>query len=193
MARITWPYLSFKYDVDFLLTKQSILHIVSWRIAFYTHITSSLLVLVTGLFQFVRHLLLHYPAVHKWAGRIYVAAILLVSAPSGLVMAFYASGGFWAKLSFGIISVLWWYFTWQGYRKAVTKDIPSHQAFMYRSYALTLSAITLRTLAWLLPFFSHIHHLHGREMYVWIAWLSWIPNLLIAEWLIKRRRLPLPA
>ncbi|MGV3539621.1 MAG: DUF2306 domain-containing protein [Rufibacter sp.] len=189
MVQITLPYLTFRYDVDFLLTKQSLLHSTTWRVAFYTHITSSVVVMLAGLLQFVQPVLKYYPTIHRLLGRIYVLLILMVSAPSGLVMAVYASGGFWAKLSFGLISLLWWWFTWQAFQKAKKKNYRQHQYHMYRSYALTLSAISLRSYAWLLPFFAQWHGLHGREMYVWVAWLSWIPNLLVAEFLIYRSRL----
>ncbi len=52
---------------------------------------------------------------------------------------------------------------------------------MYRSYALTLSALSFRLLVLILPPFVQ---LAGAEMYTLIAWLSWVPNLLIAEILI---------
>ncbi|WP_207434745.1 DUF2306 domain-containing protein [Sabulibacter ruber] len=181
MGKTTLPYLSFRYDVDFLLTKQNVLHLSAWRVAFYTHITSSLLVLLAGIIQLVKPVLVYYPRVHRQLGKMYVLLILLVSAPSGLVMAVYANGGFWAKISFVLISLLWWYFTWVAFRKAVQGDFTRHKQFMYRSFALTLSAITLRTYVWVLPLFAHWHGLHGREMYVWVAWLSWVPNLFFVE------------
>src|SRR5687768_10516323 len=86
MLQITLPYFSFRIDVDFLLTKQSIIHIKIWRWAFYTHISTSLVVLVLGVFQFSKSILRKYPIWHRWAGKIYIAFILFASGPSGLVM-----------------------------------------------------------------------------------------------------------
>jgi hypothetical protein len=185
MFTIIYPYFSFRYDIDFLLTKQLILHIVSWRIAFYAHISSSLFVLFFGIFQFIKPLLLKQPKVHRIIGKAYIVLVLLISAPSGLIMAFYANGGMWAKTSFILISLLWWYFTFVAYRAAVKGNFKSHKANMYRSYAITLSAITLRTYVFLLPGFMN---LHGKEMYILVSWLSWIPNLLVAEILIRRSK-----
>lgn len=183
MFNITYPYFSFRYDVDFLLTKQTVLHISAWRWAFYTHISSSLLVLLAGIFQFIPAILQKYPKVHRWLGKGYVFFVLCISAPSGLIMAYYANGGFWAKCSFVMVSVLWWYFTFVAFRAILKKDVLKHRAFMYRSFALTLSAITLRTYVLFLPY---LIHLRGRDMYVLVAWASWIPNLLVAEWLIRK-------
>jgi hypothetical protein len=185
MFTIICPYFSFRYDIDFLLTKQLILHIVSWRIAFYTHISSSLFVLFFGIFQFIKPLLLKQPKVHRLIGKAYILLVLFISAPSGLIMAFYANGGTWAKISFILVSLLWWYYTFAAYQTAVKGNFKSHKANMYRSYALTLSAITLRTYVFLLPGFMN---LHGKEMYILVSWLSWIPNLFVAELLIRRAK-----
>jgi Predicted membrane protein (DUF2306) len=183
MFKIIYPYFSFSYDVGFLLTKQTVLHIGIWRIAFYTHISSSLLVLLFGLFQFAKPIIKGYPKIHRLLGKMYIVLILFICAPSGLIMAFYANGGIWAKISFVIISLLWWYYTFIAYKYAIKRDFKSHLANMYRSYALTLSAITLRTYIFILPFISN---LHGKEMYVFVSWVSWIPNLIIVEILIRK-------
>jgi hypothetical protein len=54
---------------------------------------------------------------------------------------------------------------------------------MIRSYALTLSAISLRLLAYFIPGFFEIN---GLAEYSLIAWLSWTLNLGIAEIIIYR-------
>ena len=183
MAGISIPYFSFRYDVGFLLTKQAVLHHSIWRQAFYIHVGTSTFVLLTGIFQFIKPLRLKKPALHRLLGKIYVIIVLFFSAPSGFVMALYANGGIWAKTSFTIISLLWWVFTLLAYIKAKNKDFKSHEAFMYRSYALTLTAITLRTYVLILP---HFIHLHSNQMYTLVAWLSWVPNLIVAEILIRK-------
>lgn len=184
MIRITLPYFNFEYDISFLLTKQRILHKAIWRWAFYTHISSSLLVLFFGIFQFIPVLLKTTPKLHRSIGKAYIMLVLFISAPSGFIMALYANGGICAKVSFILISILWFAFTFQAYLKIKNQKIQAHTAYMIRSYALTLSAITLRTYVVILPQFFI---LHSNEMYALISWLSWIPNLIIAEILIRKR------
>lgn len=181
MLRITLPYFSFRYDVDFLLTKQAVLHVDAWRWSFYGHITFSIFVLLLGGFQFSNYLRVKYRNVHRNIGKIYVFLVLLVTAPSGFIMGIYANGGLYSKISFMILSTLWWWFTFQSYRKIRNGNVQAHEAYMYRSYALTLSAITFRLLVLILPTFVH---LSGAPMYTLVAWLSWVPNLLVAELLI---------
>lgn len=184
MIQITFPYFSFEYDIAFLLTKQRVLHKTMWRWAFYTHISSSLIVLFLGIFQFIPVLLKSLPRLHRMMGKGYILLVLCISAPSGFVMALYANGGIWTKVSFSLISMLWFAFTLQAYLKIRNKNIQAHTAFMIRSYALTLSALTLRTYVVILP---HFFILHSTEMYTLISWLSWIPNLIVAEILIRKK------
>lgn len=181
MLRITLPYLSFRIDAAFLATKQSIIHIAPWRYAFYIHVCSSIFVLLAGIIQFIPQIAYRYKKLHRALGLLYIIIIVLLSGPSGFIMGIYANGGLYAKISFVILSILWIAFTAIAYVKALQRNIETHKAFMARSYALTLSAIALRTYAFFIPMFVHMN---GREEYVLIAWLSWVPNLIIAELLI---------
>lgn len=186
MARITIPYFSFRTDIDFLLTKQAIIHLSIWRQAFYVHIATSTFVLLAGTFQFVKPLLRKAPKFHRQLGKAYVALVLLCSGPGGFVMAFFANGGLSAKISFVITATLWWIVTYMAYRYARKKDFKQHIAYMYRSYALTLTAITFRLYVFILP---HFIHMHSTDMYCFITWLSWIPNVIVAELLIRNWKL----
>ncbi|HKC69953.1 MAG TPA: DUF2306 domain-containing protein [Bacteroidia bacterium] len=185
MLLVTLPYLSFKLNVDFLLTKQSIIHIKHWRYAFYAHILSSIFVLLAGVVQFWNYFLVRFKKWHKRIGKLYVFLILFVSGPGGLVMSFYANGNMTAKISFVLLSVLWILFTALAFVYALKKNFVLHRNFMMRSYALTLSAVTLRGYAFILPYFSHVE---AKQEYALLAWSSWTINLLIAEALIYSKR-----
>ena len=185
MLLLTIPYLSFKLNVDFLLTKQSIIHIKFWRYAFYAHILSSIFVLLAGAFQFWDHFLKNYKKAHRFIGKTYVFIILLISGPGALVMSFYANGNVISRTSFVLLSLLWMSFTALAFYFALKRNFIQHRKFMIRSYALTLSAITLRLYALALPGFVH---LNAKEEYALIAWASWTVNLLIAEMLIFSTR-----
>ncbi|HWY37774.1 MAG TPA: DUF2306 domain-containing protein [Bacteroidia bacterium] len=185
MFLVTLPYLSFKLNVDFLLTKQSIIHLKHWRYAFYAHILSSIFVLLAGAVQFWNYFLKQYKKWHRRIGKMYVYIILFVSGPGGLVMSFYANGNELAKTSFVLLSVLWISCTALAFYFAVKKDFVKHRQFMIRSYALTLSAITLRAYAFVIP---HFFHMDAKEEYALIAWTSWTINLLVAEIIIFSTR-----
>ncbi|MGC4100993.1 DUF2306 domain-containing protein [Ferruginibacter sp.] len=183
MLRIIYVYIPMQTDVAFLQLKQQYIHITSWRIAFFVHVFSSLLVLLAGFTQFSKKLLRQKPRLHRTLGYVYVIDILMVTGPAGLLMSFYANGGISSRIGFVMLSVLWILFTALALYKAIKKQFAQHRIFMIRSFALTLSAISLRIWKVLLAAFTDIHPM---DRYRIIAWLGWTLNLLIAEWIIYR-------
>jgi uncharacterized membrane protein len=181
MAGVAVPYFSFRTDIDFLLTKQALISDRIWITAFYLHISSSVVVLLAGGLQFNQRRLRRYPGFHRAVGKLYIGCILLLSAPSGLIMAWKANGGAAAKASFVLLSLLWWMYTFAAYMLIRKGKVKGHLEYMTKSYALTLSAITLRLYTFFMP---ALLHLRGQEAYVTVAWLSWVPNLLLAELLL---------
>ncbi|MEO8000819.1 MAG: DUF2306 domain-containing protein [Arenimonas sp.] len=186
MLQIILRYVSFDTDASFLQIKQDYIGNKVWLTAFYVHVFSSLFALLAGLTQFSKKIRSYYPRVHRWVGRIYVLDILLVTGPAGLLMSFYANGGLGSRLAFLILSILWWYVTLQAWRAAVARDFARHRAFMLRSYALTLSAITLRL--WKLGM-AHYFGLPPMEIYRVAAWLGFVPNYLLVEIYLYRVRI----
>ena len=183
MLRIIFIYIPVKNDAGFLQLKQEYIHITEWRVAFFTHVFTSMLVLIAGFTQFSKKFLKQQPMLHRTVGYVYVINILMVTGPSGLLMSFYANGGISSQTAFVILSVLWIGFTATALYKAIKKDFKAHRIFMIRSFALTLSAITLRCWKVLLVNFTDIQPM---DRYRIIAWLGWTLNLIIAEWLIYK-------
>jgi len=181
MLRIIFIYIPVQTDVGFLQLKQSYLHITEWRIAFFVHVFSSLFALLAGFTQFSKRLLKTRPKLHRAFGYIYVTDILMVTGPAGLLMSFYANGGISSRIAFVLLSVLWISFTAIALYKAIKKDFKMHRIFMIRSFALTLSAITLRIWKVLLANFTDIGPM---DRYRIIAWLGWTLNLIMAEMII---------
>ncbi len=70
---------------------------------------------------------------------------------------------------------------WLLIRAGRTED---HRQWMIRSYALMLAAVSLRLQ---LPL-AGIYGIAFVSSYPIIAWSCWVPNLIIAEWVIARRR-----
>lgn len=185
MARIVFQYAGGRLDVDFLLSKQHIVHLLHYRLAFYLHIFPALLVLAAGITQFSNGILTRRPAVHRWVGKIYAGSILMVCGPAGFIMAWYSNGGWIARSSFLVLSVLWWVSTWLAWRAIKQGDRVRHRAWMIRSYALTLSAVTLRVMQF---YFAIRTDLDADTVYQMIAWPSWLINLLVAELILSRQQ-----
>ena len=84
-----------------------------------------------------------------------------------------------------VLAIGWITFTALAVKKAKDGDYDAHRDFMIRSYALTLSAITLRAWKWSI---NNSVELPPMDVYRAVAWLGWVPNILIAEAVIWRHR-----
>lgn len=186
MLRLSLPYTAMRNDVDFLQTKQNVYHIGYWRGSFYVHVFTSIFVLIAGLTQFSTWLQKKRKRIHRIMGYVYILLVVFITGPASFMMGWHANGGLPARASFTLLSFLWMVFTACAWWYATRKRFIQHRAFMIRSYALTLSALSLRiytvAFAWM--------NIHARpvEIYITTAWLSWVPNLIIAEMIINYTR-----
>ena len=186
MARITLQYIPVRTDAAFLRIKQDYIHITPWLVAFYIHVFTSMFVLAAGFTQFTPGILSRYKAVHRMVGKCYVMIVFFVTGPASFVMALLANGGIPSRVAFTSLSLLWMYTTAKAWQTVRAGRYELHRDWMYRSYALTLSAVTLRGWKWLLIL---LFHLRPMDTYQIVAWMGFVPNLLVAEWIIRRRGL----
>jgi len=184
MIRLTLPYAAMRSDVDFLRTKQTIYHLPWWRNSFYIHVFTSCLVLIAGFTQFNPWLLRKRRRIHRLMGWVYLVTVTTISGPAAFIMALYANGGLPARASFTLLAFLWMSYTLYAGYYAVRRKFQLHGAYMFRSYALTLSALTLRAYTYLLSYSAL--HASSRDIYITTTWLSWVPNLILAEILIRK-------
>ena len=186
MLKIIVQYTAFDDQAGFLAFKQDYLHIAPWKVAFYLHVFSSIFTLVAGFTQFSSEILKNHRGVHRFMGRFYAWNVILINFPSGLIMAVYANGGLPTKFAFVLLDSLWLWFTVRAVLEVRSGNINAHREYMIRSYALTFSAVTLRT--WRLVLATSFD-LDPTLLYQLDAWLGFVPNLICAEWLIARARL----
>lgn len=93
LVNITLQYIPYDTDVAFLRIKQDVIDIPFYKIAFFTHVYTSIFVLIAGFTQFSNKLRRNYPGIHKNFGWMYATIIILFSSPSGFYMGVYANGG----------------------------------------------------------------------------------------------------
>lgn len=185
MLLITLQYVPIDMEAGFLAIKQDVITKRYYQVAFFSHVYASMFALLPGFIQFSTAIRQNYPRLHKVCGYIYILVIIVISAPSGLVMGYHANGGWSASLAFMLLSVFWMYFTIQSLIKIKQGDIRSHQQFMWRSYALTLSAISLRLWKWIITLTIEPSPMDAYRV---VAWLGWVGNLLVVEWWLRRNK-----
>lgn len=162
---------------------KEVLNNALWFPIFYIHITAGGLALLTGWTQFSNRLRSRYLNVHRFVGKVYVLSVLLSSC-AGLYIAFFASGGIVCVFGFGSLALLWLFTDIKAYTSIRKLQVDEHERWMIRNYALTFAAVTLRI--WL-PLATGIMHFDFITSYRVISWLCWVPNLVVAEYIITRK------
>ncbi len=185
MLRIIARYLAFDDSTGFLSVKQDYINNTFWKTAFYIHVFSSIFTLIAGFTQFSGFILRKYRNVHRLMGKLYAYDILLINFPAGMIIAFYANGHWPTRIAFIILDLLWFYFTYKGVVAIKKRDFISHRKFMILSYALTWSAITLRTWKLIL---ANTFDFPPLTLYMIDAWMGFVPNLLFALWYVKKKK-----
>lgn len=152
------------------------------------HITGAMLALLLGPFQFIAKLRSgRFLPIHRWTGRIYLIG-MLCGGIGGLYMSTIAYGGWFARLGFASLAVSWLFSGWMAYKAIRNKQTEIHRQWMIRNYALTFAGVTLRL--WLTLF--QAASLDFTLSYITMAWISWLPNLIVAEWAFNRIRVVVP-
>ncbi|MCA9140039.1 MAG: DUF2306 domain-containing protein [Planctomycetales bacterium] len=170
-------YLPPDFSYGFLGNKSTYFYRSGYFIGFYAHIASAPIAIFSGGIQMSRTLRQWYPTVHRYVGKVYVAAVLFAAAPGGFIMAMKSFGGWSTTICFGMIAVGAWIATLAGWRSAKRYDLTRHRDWMLRSYVLMLSAVFLR----LGHFFLRSFNMDLELTYQVAAWASWIVPMTFLE------------
>lgn len=177
----TIPYFTFDLNMPFLAERAVLVEKAVWKICFYLHISAGALCITSSLIQFSSWIMRKRKKIHVISGKIYVFVVLLIGAPTGLYMTYFAKGGYAERAAFLAMAVFWFFTTYKGFVTAARdKNFVAHKHWMIRSYAMALTAVTFR-----------IYHILFDEVgmdkfdnYSVSLWISIIGNWLIAEFII---------
>jgi len=173
-------YLFFDMSQGFLAGKTDLKDQL-WPFAFYVHISFGGLALFIGWLQFVNAFRNKYLKWHRMIGKVYLISILF-SGVAGLYISFFATGGIISTLGFGGLAICWVATSVSAYLSILKGQINDHEYWMIRSYALCFAAVTLRL--WI-PLSQIGFQMDFLFAYRIISWLCWIPNLIVAEFMIR--------
>ena len=155
-------------------------------VGIYAHVFASVVALALGPFQFSARLRASRTQLHRWSGRAYLGVGVLLGGLSGLYMAPHAFGGVASRLGFGCLALAWLFTGLRAFFAIRRRDVASHRRWMVRNFALTFAAVMLRLY---LPA-CMATGVAFELAYPVIAWLCWLPNLVVAEVLFNRTHYP---
>ena len=155
-------------------------HLGKQDLELYMHLYTAPIILVAGAILFLPGLRRRVPAVHRWAGRVYIATVLVTSIAT-LRLSLNETEGPMTVFGFATLSILWFATAALAWSRALQGRYSDHGRWMIRNYALTLTNVTFRgelhALLWLGADFD--------LLYEPLRVLQFIPNLLFAELLIR--------
>jgi len=151
------------------------------REALIIHATMASFALLAGPLQMSGALRRQFPMLHRGTGWLYVTAVLIGWIAS-LPLAIHAFTGAVASAGFLCLGAAWLLTTMVAVVEISGGDVQGHRRWMTRSYALTFAAVTLRIYLGLAIAAGAVF-----AAYPYISWLCWLPNLAVAEMLIRSR------
>ncbi|MFX3632569.1 MAG: DUF2306 domain-containing protein [Candidatus Pristimantibacillus sp.] len=155
-----------------------------WYIVLWGHAVSSGVALAIGWLQFIKRIRHRTPNIHRIIGYVY-SFMIVIGAVTGLYLAFYANGGWIARIGFASLSVIWLYTLFRSLKSIIVDhDSIQHGRWMTRNFALSCAAIMLRLYTTLAAIFLGLSD--TNDTFFVIAWICWLPNLLVAEFLLGR-------
>lgn len=177
-------YLAFDPDIYFSEQRENYLRL---EFALGVHVLCGILALLIGPFQFVRRLRRRFVRVHRACGAIYLASATGLGV-TGLILAPTAYTGLGASVAFTLLALGTLFTTWTALRMVLAGRYGEHRRWMIRSFSLIMAGVMLRVWA---PLYDGLAgaglvDFSFETAYAGIAWLCWVPNLLIALWITRR-------
>ncbi|MDZ4758292.1 MAG: DUF2306 domain-containing protein [Bacteroidota bacterium] len=144
LVKNTLPYFDFSPHFIFIRERILLYSDPIWKTSFYIHIGAGIFCILTAIIQFSSYILRKRSQIHVLSSKIYVFVVLLIGAPSGLYMSFFAKGEMAERGLFIFMAVAWFVTTYKGFTMAVARKFIAHRSWMIRSYAIALTAVTFR-------------------------------------------------
>jgi uncharacterized membrane protein len=162
------------------------------RLALIVHASFAGLALLLTPIQSSSRIRRRWVRIHRVSGRVSFVAIV-VAALSGLVIAQVSYAGAQGTVGFMLLAMVWLVSAVRAVTNARNGDLGAHRRWAVRTMAMSYAAVTLRL--WLILFIAIQRPTSSASAqaafdnaYPFVPFLSWVPNLIVAEWLVRRPR-----
>lgn len=142
------------------------------------HIIGGTLALTIGVVQMVPALRVRYINVHRWLGRMYLAAIALAGTSALVLVPTVSLNEHWSwAVTLATMASVWILCAAMGYRAIRLRRIQQHKEWMIRSYVVTFAFVFFRILN--VELFGDVGDFVERGPT--FGWASWSVPLFITE------------
>ena len=153
------------------------------RVLTFVHIVPASLMIVLMPLQFVSRIRAHYPALHRWSGRLVIVLGLTVGVSALIMSQTMAIGGENEAAATTLFTLLFLIFLTLGYRNIRKGRITLHREWMVRAFGVALGIATTRPIVGV---FFAVGRSSPREFFGTAFWLGFTITLLGAEAFLHR-------
>lgn len=178
VALMSWRFF---FGTQFIDEGPLAYHLNTNPMSAFFHFTFAPLALLIGSLQFSTKIRLKHKKIHSVIGFIYIFSCI-AGGLSSIPLALITDAMPTASVGFFLLAIFWLSATCLGSYFIFQGSYKKHEAWMIRSYALTYASVTLRL------YMSLTATITGDVSpftYSIIAWACWLPNLIIAEGLVR--------
>jgi hypothetical protein len=154
---------------------------VQHLLSMYGHTLVSPISLLLGPLQFHEGLRSRWPRAHRIFGIAYLGTVF-IGGLGGLTLSAVAFGRWPTRLGFALLAVLWLVSAAMTLYHVKRRDLLRHRQWAMRNFSLTFAAVMLRV--WV-PLLTSLPGMTFGSAYAMAAWISWLPNLIAVEWLLR--------
>jgi uncharacterized membrane protein len=155
------------------------------------HILPGLLFMVLGPLQFVPSLRRRRPALHRWMGRVFLVASLIVGVTALMMGPQLAIGGVNETVATMLFATLFLVSLGKAYVSIRRGRVAEHREWMIRAFAIGLAVATIRPIVGVFFATRRLTHLTPHDFFGTAFWLGFTLQAIVAEvWINVTRRSP---
>jgi uncharacterized membrane protein len=146
------------------------------------HIVPGIVFMILGPLQFSATIRARHLRWHRWSGRVFVAAGLVIGI-SALVMSFgmRAIGGVNQAAATTLFGAFFLFALCKAFWHIRHQEIALHRQWMIRAFAIGLAVATIRPIVGIFFATSRLSHLTPREFFGTAFWIGFTLHLIAAE------------
>jgi hypothetical protein len=170
-------YLELGKSHPFFLEKLPLAHPTWWWIALSVHVPSALFCLPACLLLLVPRLRTRLPRLHRWLGRVTGALVLCAVVPSGMYLAWFATGGLLGALGFWLTGAITFISMIRSIQTAHRRDYRAHRRLSLH----VTGQLSVAVLSRLLLVGAEELGLYDEWVYICALWLPVLGSALFVE------------